>query len=261
VAWPLQVLALALAPITVVQPLLSTTVLVLLAVARVKLHERVGMREAAGALAIVVGLGAVVWAAPRHTVRDPEALRVAVPLLVVGLGAVCAYLAARMRPRAQLSLVVGAGLAYAWVDFVNKLLADALSSGRWILAIIWLAATVAMGGLAFLEETTDLQRRPAVTVAPVIGAVHDPLPVLMALAARVEVWGSAPHLVGLLIGGLALIATGAGILGGSKAVARVSGDPETAAGTLRRLAASAPDRYARPSVGPPEEESSPSHVD
>jgi hypothetical protein len=67
--------------------------------------------------------------------------------------------------------VLGAGLAYAWVDFVNKLLACNLAGHRWEVAGAWLAASLVVGGLAFLEETTALQRRPAVTVAPVIGAV------------------------------------------------------------------------------------------
>jgi hypothetical protein len=175
-------------------------------------------------------------------VHDPEALRVAAPLLLVGVAAVLAYGLGRIRPRAQLALVIGAGLAYAWVDFANKLLADDLSDGHWAYAVLWLVATVAFGALAFLEETTALQRRPAVTVAPVIGAVHDPLPVLMALWAGVEVWGSAPHRIGPLIGGLVVIAAGAAILGRSKAVARISGDPEVAAGSRRRLATCAPQR-------------------
>jgi drug/metabolite transporter (DMT)-like permease len=237
VAWPLQILALALAPITVVQPLLSTTQLVLLGVARVKLRERVGLPEVLGAAAIVLGVATVVWAAPRHTVRDPGALRVAAPLLVVGVAAVGAYGLSRLRPRAKLALVIGAGLAYAWVDFANKLLADDISSGHWPYAVLWLAATVAFGALAFLEETSALARRPAVTVAPVVGAVHDPLPVLMALWAGVEVWGSAPHLIVALILGLAVIAAGAALLGRSRAVARISGDMEVATGSRRRLAA------------------------
>jgi drug/metabolite transporter (DMT)-like permease len=237
VAWPLQILSLALAPITVVQPLLSTTQLVLLGVARVKLRERVGVLEALGAVAIVMGVAAVVWAAPRHTVRDPNALRVAAPLLVVGIAAVFAYALGRLRPRAKLALVIGAGLAYAWVDFANKLLADDISSGHWPYVVLWLAATVAFGTLAFLEETSALQRRPAVTVAPVVGAVHDPLPVLMALWAGVEVWGSAPHRIVPLIAGLAVIAAGAALLGRSRAVARIAGDMEMATGSRRRLAA------------------------
>ncbi|MBV9168347.1 MAG: hypothetical protein JO342_19590 [Solirubrobacterales bacterium] len=244
VAWPLQILALTLAPITVVQPLLCTTQLVLLAVARVRLRERVGLFEACGALAIVCGVAAVVWAAPRETVHDPHALRVAQPLLVVGLGALLAYGLGRKVPRLTLALVIGSGLAYAWVDFVNKLLADDLSSGHWLFAALWLVATVMFGALAFLQETTALQRRPAVTVAPVVGAVHDPLPVVMALWAGVEVWGSAPHRIGALAAGLAVIAAGAAILGRSRAVARVSGDREAAGASRRRPAAPAPGAAA-----------------
>jgi hypothetical protein len=191
VAWPLQILALGLAPITVVQPTLAATQLVLLAVARIKLGERVGRLETFGALTIVCGVTGVIVAAPHNTVLHPAAGRVALPPLLVAGGALIAYAIARMQPRRLLAPVIGAGLAYAWVDFVNKLLADDISTGTWGLAIAWLVATIGFGALAFLEETTALQRRPAVTVSPVIGAVQEPLPVLMALAAGVEVWGSA----------------------------------------------------------------------
>lgn len=225
-AWPLQILALGLAPITVVQPTLSASQLVLLGIARVQLGERVGRLEILGALAIVVGVSAVVAAAPRHSIRDPAAGRVAVPLVVVGVAAIGAYLLFRLQPRARLSVVIGAGLAYAWVDFVNKLLANDISKGDWALAAIWLVVTIAFGALAFLEETTALQVRPAVTVAPVIGAVQDPLPVVMALWAGVEVWGSASHRVAPLAVGLALVTAGGALLGRSRAVARVSGEEE-----------------------------------
>lgn len=228
IAWPLQLFALALAPITVVQPLLSTTQLVLLAVARARLREQVGWFEALGALLIVAGIAAVVWAAPRQTLANLGAARLGPPLAVVGGLAVVAYLIGRLRPRMPIALVIGAGLAYAWVDFANKLLANAMSAGHIGFGVIWLVATLLFGALAFLEETTALGRRPAVTVAPVIGAIHDPLPVLMALWSGIAVWGSAPHRVAPLIGGLAVIALGAAILGRSKAVARVAGSDEAA---------------------------------
>ena len=255
-AWPLQILALTFAPITVVQPLLSTTQLVLLAIARIKLQERVGLREALGALAIAAGVALVVWASPRRSVHDPAAARLAIVVAVIGLAAAGAYVAGRIKPQAQLFLVAGAGLAYAWVDFANKLLADGLSSSHWVYAALWLAATLIFGTLAFLEETTALQRRPSVTVAPVISAVHDPLPVLMALAAGVESWGNAAHHIASLIVGLAIIAVGAALLGRSEAVARISGDPHIAAGTRRRLAACArgrckDDREQAPQEGAP----------
>ena len=132
-AWPLQIVALALAPITVVQPALATTTLVLLVIAKLRLGERIGAREVLGALAIAAGITAVVLAAPRHIARDAPATRLLVPLLVVGIAAVAAYTLGRIQTRTQLTLVVGAGLAYAWVDFVNKLLADISPphTGRW----------------------------------------------------------------------------------------------------------------------------------
>jgi hypothetical protein len=110
------------------------------------------------------------------------------------------------------------------VDFANKLLANDISSRHWGLAAAWLAATVVFGAMAFLEETTALQRRPAVTVSPVIGAVQDPLPVLMALWSGIEIWGSGSQKLAPLAGGLVLVTVGAVILGRSEAVARVSGD-------------------------------------
>ena len=223
--WPLQVLALTFAPITVVQPTLSTSQLVLLGMARVKLGERVGRYEALGALAIVVGLAGVVWASPRHTVVNAGAARLAAPMALVGAAAVAAYAFGRREPRARLPLVIGAGLAYAWTDFVNKLLANATSSGDWALATLWVVAAVLFGGVAFLEENSALQRAPAVTVAPVIGALKEPLPVLMALWAGVEAWGGSGQRIGVLVGGLALVAAGAVRLGRSKTVALVaSGD-------------------------------------
>ena len=232
-AWPLQIVALALAPITVVQPALATTTLVLLAIAQLRLGERIGAREVLGALAIAAGITAVVLAAPRHIARDAPATRLLTALLVVGIAAVAAYALGRIHARTQLTLVVGAGLAYAWVDFVNKLLADDLATAHWALAALWLAATLGLGALAFLEETTALQRRPAVTVAPIIGAVQDPLPVLMALWAGVEVWSAGPGGIVELICGLVAVTAGAALLGRSRAVARIAGD-EVCAGNRRR---------------------------
>jgi drug/metabolite transporter (DMT)-like permease len=222
-AWPVQVLALGLSEITVVQPVLSTTQLMLLGAARVKLGERVGRFEMLGALAIVCGVAVVIWAAPRHSVAHPAPGRLAVPLVVVGSAAVAAYLTGRIRPGTQLAMVVGAGLAYAWVDFANKLMANAISGADWTAGVTWLAGVLAVGALAFLQETTALQHRPAVTVAPVVGAVHDPLPVLLALWAGIETWQPGSHHVAPLLAGLGCLAAGAVILGRSRVVARIAG--------------------------------------
>lgn len=229
-AWALQVFALSLAPIAIVQPTLSTSSLVLLAIARVRLGERVGRHEALAAIILVGGLAAIVWATPRHSASThAQALSPSLlaPLAVVGGAALLAYLVGRWHQRVRLLLVLGAGLAYAWSDFADKLLAMSSSAGEVPLSVLWVFAVVSFGALAFLEENSALQHRPAVTVAPVISAVKVPLPVLMALWAGVERWSARPTDVAILLAGLTLVAAGAATLGRSEAVARISGGTDS----------------------------------
>ncbi len=109
VAWPLQVLAFAYAPITVVQPTLASGSLVLLSVARLRLGERVGRPEVLGATPIVAGVDDLGCPPPQHPyTRRPARGRAAGR---GGTGAVAAYVVGRLRPRRQLAVVIGAGLA------------------------------------------------------------------------------------------------------------------------------------------------------
>jgi hypothetical protein len=195
---------------------------VLLVIAKLKLRDQVGRIETFGIVAVVGGVIAVVLASPRHAILHPHTARVAVPVAAVGAAALIAFAVGRSRAIAGISLALGAGLGYAWSDFANKLLSNELSSGKLALAAVWLLATVAFGSLAFLQENSALQDRPAVTVAPLISAIQTPLPVLMALAAGVERWSPAPQNIGALLGGLTLAAIGASALGRSPAVAQVT---------------------------------------
>ncbi len=233
IAWPLQVLALSFAPITVVQPMLCSFQIVLLLLAWLKLGERIGRADVIAALAIAFGLGLVVLAAPRHTVVQPSAIRLTIPLAVVGIAALFGFLRSRVRPAGGLPLVIGAGLGYAWVDFANKLLSNELSSQHWGLALLFIAGVLGFGAVAFLQENSALQTRPVVTVAPVIGAIQDPLPVLMALAAGVEAWSATPGTVAVLLSGLGLATAGAVALGRSQAVTRISGSGLESRGARR----------------------------
>jgi drug/metabolite transporter (DMT)-like permease len=216
--WPLQILSLSFAPLTVVQPVLASFQLILLVIARFQLRQQVGRTEWLGALAITLGVTIVIVAAPDRTIAHPAAGRLAVPLALIGIAAIVAYAAGRRRPAQGLVLALGAGLGYAWVDFADKLVSNAISAGRLLPALIWLLAVACFGVVAFLEENSALQRQPAVRVAPVVGAIQEPLPVLMALAGGVEAWsGGAWRLAGLAAG-LALAALGAAVLARSPAV-------------------------------------------
>ena len=223
IAWPLQVLALAFAPITVVQPVLACFQLILLALARFWQRERVNRVEVLAAVAIVTGVSLVIAAAPRHTIVHPPASRLAPPLAVVGLAALFVYGVSRLRGRRGLWLALGAGLGYAWVDFADKLLSNALAAGRWLPAVIWLAAVVAFGAIAFVQENSALQRRSPVLVAPVIGAVQEPLPVLMALWGGVEAWTGGAGQAAALAAGLALVGAGAVAISRSPSILRLTG--------------------------------------
>jgi drug/metabolite transporter (DMT)-like permease len=221
VAGALQVLALGLAPITLVQPTLSTSLLVLLVIARRRLPDRIGSPEVAGALAIVFGLIVVVLAGPHHTSQTVSSGRLIAPLATVGGAALLAFAAGRVHTGAALSLAAGAALAYAWSDFAAKLLAGRVSSGAWGMAAVWLCALIGFGALAFLEENSALQRRPPAAVSPIIDAIKVPLPVVMALWAGIEHWQPSAPRIAALIAGLAGVAAGAAALGRSAGLSDV----------------------------------------
>jgi drug/metabolite transporter (DMT)-like permease len=223
IAWPLQIVSLSFAPLTVVQPVLATFQLILVVIARFYLRERVGRTEWLGALAVTAGVTLVIVGAPHRTVAHPDPARLAVPLALIGVAALVAFAVARRRPTRGLVLAFGAGLGYAWVDFSDKLVSNAFSDGKVLVGVIWLVVVAGFGAIAFVQENTALQRRPAVQVGPVIGAIQEPLPVLMALAGGVEVWAGGVLRLADLAAGLALAGLGAAMLAHSPAVARTSG--------------------------------------
>ncbi len=220
--WGLQVVALSFAPIAIVQPMLATSQLMLLGGARMKLGERIGSHEVMATIALVAGLGAVVWGARSQDSGNIAVASVAPPMAVVGGIAVLGYALGRAHSRMRLLLVLGAGVAFSWADFVNKLLSIEASAGRIADAAIWGLAAVAIGAAAFLEENTALQERPAVTVSPVIAAIKVPLPVLMAIWAGVARTPAGTGDIAILAFGLALVAAAAAALGRSRAVLSVS---------------------------------------
>src|SRR5947199_1614497 len=79
--WPLQVVALLLAPLVVVQPALAAGLLVLMLVAQRMLGEHAGRYEHLAMLAIVVGvIGAGLTAPPRTTSHGSENLAITLVL-------------------------------------------------------------------------------------------------------------------------------------------------------------------------------------
>jgi drug/metabolite transporter (DMT)-like permease len=217
--FPLQVYALTLAPITVVQPALALGLILLLALGVTMLGEAVGATEVVAMLAVLIGLAGIAWAAPLRG-GDLGDARLVPALAVLAALAAIPYLPGVRRPGL---MMVGAGSAFAWAGIAAKLIADRASAGDWPAALLWLVATGLVAGLGLLSEMSALQRRPATQVAPTVFVVQVVVPVALAVALGRESWGSTP-LGGLALALLlALLVVGAAALSRSSAVLGVAG--------------------------------------
>jgi drug/metabolite transporter (DMT)-like permease len=191
--WPLQTLALLLAPLTVVQPALAFGLALLLVVGARHLHERVGVREALAVLGILGGVALLAATAPDASTQ--HAAPAALAAVLGGIGALA--LVPFALPGRGVLMTLGAGAALAWSGLSTKLVADALHAGRPLLVLVWAAATGLASGVGLLAEMSALQRRPATQVAPVVFVVQVLVPVLAAPLLVGEHWH---HVAGVLAG-------------------------------------------------------------
>lgn len=219
--WPLEIVALLLAPLTVVQPCIASGLILLLWLGATRLGEKPGRREGVAVAAIVAGVAGVGWAAPERSTDHAGTLAIAAALVVVAIPVLLPYALRRRADRIGLLMVVGAGCGYAWTAIASKLLTDELAAGALLAAVAWLSTAAASEGLALLNEMSALQRRAATHVAPVMFAVQVIVPVLLAPLIFGESWHDTPLGGVALVGFMALAIAGTALLAGSKAVGAV----------------------------------------
>jgi hypothetical protein len=219
--WPLEIVALLLAPLTVVQPCLASGLILLLWLGTTKLGEAPGRREFIAAAAIGIGVAGVAWAAPERTTDHAGTAAIALALGLVAIPIAAPYLLRGRAVAAGMLAVLSAGCGYAWTAIASKLLTDELAAGTLLVAVAWLATAAVSEGLALLSEMSALQNRPATHVAPVMFAVQILVPVILAPLIFGESWGATP------LGGAALVAfmvvalAGTVLLAGSRTVGAV----------------------------------------
>jgi drug/metabolite transporter (DMT)-like permease len=216
----LQVLALTLAPLTVVQPTLALGLVLLLVLATVVLHERVGRREWTGVVAIVIGVTGIALAAP--PLSPPGGHGFGLALLMTALGVLTAlpFLLRRRWSDARVALV-GAAAGDAGAALALKVVADSLRDGLWVVALALAIGAAIAGLLALTAEMTALQRLPATRVAPVILAAQIVVPVLAAPVLLSEHWDQTPLGGAVLAAAVATVTAGAGLLAASGPVGEV----------------------------------------
>jgi drug/metabolite transporter (DMT)-like permease len=219
--WPLEIAALLMAPLTVVQPCLASGLVLLLWLGVTRLGERPGRREYGAVAAIALGVAGIAWAAPERTTSNAGAVPIAIALTLVTIPVLAPYVV-RGRPNAAGTLaIVAAGFGYAWTAIASKLLTDELSAGSLLVAVVWLVTAAASEGLALLSEMSALGQRPATRVAPVMFAVQVVVPVVLAPLIFEESWSNTPGGGAALVVAILLVLVGVVSLAGSKAVGAV----------------------------------------
>jgi hypothetical protein len=178
--WPLQVAALAVAPLAIVQPSLAFGLVLLLFLGVRMLGEPARPRDFAAVAAIAAALGLLAWAAPEEGHADTTAAAIAIG------GSACIatlpWLARFVLPSPAIgwAFIFAAGCGYA-----GSGLGTALMTGS---SFAWAVPTAAVAGVALLGEMAALQRQVASRVAAGAFALQTAVPVLLAPAVTGEHW-------------------------------------------------------------------------
>ncbi|HEY2570469.1 MAG TPA: hypothetical protein VGI27_03305, partial [Solirubrobacteraceae bacterium] len=212
--WPLQIVALMLAPLVVVQPALAAGLLVLMFLAERLLGEHAGRYEHLCVWAIVLGMVGAALCAPAHTSNHAGHLTITLVLVGLGLASLLPYMLSAIGRSPAGITMIGAGLAFGWSGVATALTADALEAGHTATAVAWGLSTAAASGLGVLSEMSALQARPAIQVAPVVFVTQTVVPVVLAPLVLGERFTATP------LGGVPLALSLAVLVAGAAALAR-----------------------------------------
>ncbi len=222
--WPLQIIALTHAPLTLVQPVLALGLVLLLVLGVRILGEQVGPREMGAVALIIASVAVFAWAAPREpgTVDRNAGLVIALVILAVVTFAPYAIGLVGRRHFPMLMLVASAGAADGMAAFVAKIVAQDASAGALAAVVAWAALVAAVVIVGVISESTALQTFAATRVAPTVLVMQIVIPVVMAPLVGGEGWGNTPLGGAVLATALVAVAVGAGLLASSPAVAQLA---------------------------------------
>ena len=231
----LQLWALTLAPITVVQPVLAVGLLALPLLSRFVLHEHLRHAELAGIAAIVGGVAVIAVWGPTTVGREEPSLGLYLLLGALGALLLAPFVLRNRKPSPHLG-VYGAAAGDAVAAIGLKLAADELHAGRYGYAAMWGLLGVCAGAMALTAEMTALQQLRATQIAPIVVAFQVLIPVATGLLFLGDSWADTPAGGLLLAAAVLTVVAGAAILSGSRSVEEALGvEPEDDGGRSRQL--------------------------
>src|SRR3989475_9981158 len=119
--FPLQVVALLLAPLVVLQPALAAGLLVLMFLGQRMLGEHAGKYEYTSVLAIAIGvIGTALAAPPRSTTHTSQQLTITLVLVGLGAASLLPYLLRVMHHSPAAVTMIRAGRAVPWSGVSTK---------------------------------------------------------------------------------------------------------------------------------------------
>ena len=219
--WVAQVGALLLIPLTLVEPALAMSLVVLLVIGHRMLGERVGKREILSVSTMVAGIALLAWAAPPRETEHASGAGLYVSIGILAAIALVPYGLSMLGRSAGLLIAIGAGAAYAIDGLATKFFSDDFSNTVWTGLIAWGVVMGLAAGLGTLSEMSALQRRPATQVAPIVLGLTTLVPVALAPVLAGETWSGDPWLRVALGASILLIVGGASVLATSPAVGAV----------------------------------------
>jgi len=247
--WPLQVLALSLAPLVVVQPALALGLPVLMVLGERMLGERAGRREHLAVGAIVFGVLGAGLCAPPRSVTHAHWSTLLLALGSLALASMLPYLLLRLGRSLPSVTMLGAGLAFGWSGVATKLASDDLAHAYIGAAIGWGLATGGASAIATLSEMSSLQRRPAIQVAPVVFVIQTVVPVALAPILFGESFSATPAGGVPLAASLLLVVAGAAVLARSPLLlALMPSEPGDAHAERSSAASDSAPRPSEPSL-------------
>jgi hypothetical protein len=218
--WPFHLVALALAPLSLVQPTLALGLVLLLYLGHRHLNEKVGRAEIVAVAGVVAAVGVLAWAAPPETSHHAGAARIALGLGPLGMVALLPLALARLGSSPPSALLpFASGAAYAFTGVTSKLLVDDLRGGAIDGVLFWAALTGVLGVAGLLLEMSALQLRPATHVGPNVFVVQVSVPVLLAPLVSGESWANTPLSGAVIVMAVAATAACAVVLTRSPGVA------------------------------------------